>query len=571
MKKRIISMLLTLAMVGSLAACGGDKPTVQESTPTTVESTASSEATEPSSEVEVKEPVTITLMPANANLTSGVVGGWLGEYLAEHGIILDVWAYSADKLNAILASGDYPDLMYFKKTVDLNTLAEEGHLLDLSQYMDKLPALQREEYQTAINYVQNYITNGTDKLVVLPTGVGEGAQTLNTAGSCVSINWELYEKIGSPEINSWEDTIDVFKKMQEAWPVSDTGIKTYAMHLYSGADDGYFKGVDNVMRVSGYVTGWCKWFLTSNTMTGEFEYMLEDDGAYKYALNYYNTLYREGLLDPDSITYDRKTVISMVDTEGSTLAGWYNVSAYEKNGFMPLDFDDIKVVYNATSKPYGGSALLGVSSKCENIDAALTLINLFADPDSCMIIKNGPEGELWEFDASGVPVLTEKGYKYYVKGETVTINGESFSYFNTATIANNGLPTSYGKPVIASSWPEVIADANETDIINRWKEHYNTTDFKDLLGEDLITVTHDQNLAYFVENPTEEEELLFKAAQDIIIDASWKMVYAESDAEFEGIWDKAVAECEKLGVKELAESRKAALSKAVEVRDELEK
>lgn len=568
MKKRIISMLLTLAMVGGLAACGGDKPTAQESTPTTVESNVSTETT---SEVEVKDPVTITLMPANANLTSGVVGGWLGEYFAEHGIILDVWAYSEDKLNAILASGDYPDIMYFNKKVDLNTLAEEGHLLDLSQYMDKLPALQQKETQIGINYIQNYVTNGTDKLVVLPTGVGEAAAKLNTGGTCVSLNWELYEQIGSPEINSWEDTIDVFKKMQEAWPVSDTGIKTYAMHLYSGADDGYFKGVDNVMKQSGYVTGWLKWFLTSNTITGEFEYMLEDDGAYKYALNYYNTLYREGLLDPDSITYDRKTVISIVDTEGSTLAGWQNVPAYEKKGFMPLYFDGLKVVYNSTSKPYGGNAYLGVSSKCENIDAVLTLINLFADPDSALIIKNGPEGELWEFDASGVPVLTEKGHNYYVKGEAVTINGETFSYFNTALIPNNGVLTSYGKAVIASSWPEVMADANETDIIKRWKEHYNTTDFKDLLGEDLITLTHDQNLAYFVENPTEEEELLFKAAQDIIIDASWKMVYAESDAEFEKIWDDAVAECEKLGVKELAESRKAALAKAVEVRDELEK
>ena len=571
MKKRIISMLLTLAMVGGLAACGGDKPTAQESTPTTVESTASSEATEPSSEVVVKDPVTITLMPANANLTSGVVGGWLGEYLADNGIILDVWAYSEDKLNAILASGDYPDIMYFNKKVDLNTLAEEGHLLDLSQYMDKLPALEQKEFQIGINYIQNYVTNGTDKLVVLPTGVGEGAAKLNTGGAALSLNWELYEQIGSPEINSWEDTIDVFKKMQEAWPVSDTGIKTYAMHLYSGADNGYFKGIDNVMKLSGYVTGWLKWFLTSNTITGEFEYMLEDDGAYKYALNYYNTLYREGLLDPDSITYDRKTVISIVDTEGSTLAGWPCVPAYEKKGFMPLYFDGMAVVYNSTSKPYGGSGYLGVSSKCENIDAVLTLINLFADPDSALIIKNGPEGELWEFDASGVPVLTEKGYNYYVKGEAATINGETFSYFNTALIPNNGVLTSHGKAVIASSWPEVMADANETDIIKRWKEHYDTTDFKDLLGEDLITLTHDQNLAYFVENPTEEEELLFKAAQDIIIDASWKMVYAESDAEFEKIWDDAVAECEKLGVKELAESRKAALAKAVEVRDELEK
>lgn len=574
MKKRIISMLLTLVMVVSLVACSNPAPketTSADDNGTSAEATTG-ESEEATTEEVKKDPVTITLMPANANLTSGVVGGWLGEYLAEHGIILEIWAYSADKVNAILTGGDYPDIMYFSNKVDLNVLAEEGALLDLSQYMDRLPALEKyPEFKTAVSYIQNYVTDETDKLVVLPTGVGEGAAKLNTGGASLSINWELYEKIGSPEIKTWEDTIDVFKKMQAEWPVSDTGIKTYAMHLYGGADNGYFKGIDNVMRLSGYSTGWCKWFLAGNTNTNEFDYLLEDDGIYKYALKYYNTLYREGLLDPDSITYDRKTVISIVDTEGSTLAGWPCVPAYEKKGFMPLYFEDLRIMYNSTSKPYGGSAYIGVSAKCENIDAALELLNLFTDPDSALIIKNGPQGELWDFDASGVPVLTEKGYNYYVNGEPVTINGETFSYFNTTLMPNNGVLTSYGKAVIGSSWPEVIGAANETDIIKRWKNHYKTTDLKELLGDDLVTLSHDQNLAYFVENPTEEEDLLFAAAQDIIIQASWQMVYAEDDAAFEKIWDDAVAECEALGIKKLVEARKEALSKAVEVRDELEK
>ena len=571
MKKRIISMLLTLAMVGGLAACGGDKPTAQESTPTTVESTASSEAAEPSSEEVAKEPVTITLMPANANLTSGVVGGWLGEYLAEHGIILDVWAYSADKVNAILASGDYPDLMYFDKKVDLNTLAEEGYLLDLNQYLDKLPVLEDSTYKTAINYVQEFITNGTDKLVVLPTGVGESAPKINTGGASLNINWELYEQIGSPEVTCWEDTIDVFKKMQEAWPVSDTGIKTYAMHLYAGADKGYFKGIENVLKLSGYAAGWCMYFQSANTRTGEYEYMLEDDGIYKYALKYINTLYREGLLDPDSITYDRKTVISIVDTEGSTLAGWPNVAAYENKGFMPLYFDDMSIVYDNTNKPYGGNNYLGVSAKCENIDTVLEFLNILYNPDSNLVLKSGPEGELWELDAAGIPVLTEKGYSYFVNGEAVTINGENYTYFNTPTGLNAGNLTSHGRELQANGWTEVMDAKNETEVVKRWKEHYNTTDLKELLGDDLITYSFATSIASFLEAPSEEESLILAAAQDIIIDASWKMVYAETDADFEKIWDDAVKEIEAMGIKELVASRIEAQIKATEIRDSLKK
>lgn len=572
MKKRIISMLLTLAMVGGLAACGEGKPAAQESTPTTAESTVSSETAESSSEAEVKEPVTITLMPSNANLTSGVVGGWAGEYLAEHGIILEVWAYSEDKVNAIMASGDYPDVMYFPNKTDFNVLAEEGLLLDLNEYMDKLPEVtQDDELKVAVSYVDKYVIDESDKLAVLPTIVGAANAKMNTGGRALSINWELYEQIGSPKVNSWEDMIDVFKKMQETWPVSDTGVKTYAMHLYGGADKDYFKGADNILLLSGYTCDWLKWFLVGNTQTGEYEYMLEDDGIYKYAIRYYNTLYREGLLDPDSITYDRKTVISIVDTEGSTLAGWPNVPAYEKKGFMPLYFDGMRVVNNKQIKTYGGNNFIGISSKCENVDAALELLNLLADPDCARVLKCGPEGELWEYNAAGEAVVTEKGKAYFVNGENVTIGNEMFAPINTQTISNVGKMASDGKQIQISGWPEITSATNATETVSKWMEHYNTSDFKELLGEDYVTVSFDQELTSFVEQPSEEDELLFAAAKDIIVDASWKMVYAESDAEFEKIWDDAVAECEKLGVKKLTESRIEALAKAVEVRDELKK
>lgn len=571
MKKRIISMLLTLAMVGGLAACGEGKPVAKESTPAT-ESTASSETAEASSEAEAKEPVTITLMPANANLPSGVFGGWAGEYLAEHGIILEVWAYSDDKVNAIMASGDYPDVMFFNNKTDFNVLAEEGLLLDLNEYMDKLPAVaQDDELKVAVNYVDKYVIDESDKLVVLPTIVGAASSKMNTGGRALSINWELYEQIGSPEVNSWEDTIDVFKKMQEAWPVSDTGVKTYAMHLYGGADSNHFKGAENILLLSGYTIDWLKWFLVGNTQTGEYEYMLEDDGIYKYAMQYYNILYREGLLDPDSITYDRKTVISIVDTEGSTLAGWPNVPAYEKKGFMPLYFDGMRVVNHKQIKTYGGNNFIGISSKCENVDAALELLNLLADPDSARVLKCGPEGELWEFNAAGEVILTEKGKAYYIYGENVTIGNETFTPVNVQTISNVGKMASDGKAIQISSWPEIISATSETETVSKWMEHYNTSDFKELLGENYVTVSFDQELTSFVEQPSEEDELLFAAAKDVMVDASWKMVYAESDAEFEKLWDDAVAECEELGVKKLIESRIEALTKAVQARDELKK
>lgn len=565
--KKIISMFLMLTMIVSLVACGNDAPVSKETTQVkeTVESTTSE--TKVKEEVK-KDPVSISLFPANGNLTSGTVGGWLGEVFAENGIILDVWAYSADKLNAILASGDLPDVMFFGATkCDVNAIIESGFLMDLTNYMDQLPAVQNnEEIATAINFEKQFITPaGGEGLYLLPTKVGALQSKLNTGGCALMLNWELYEQIGAPEITCLEDTIDVFKQMQAAWPMSETGIKTYAMHLYSSADKGLFAAASNVLSISGYGKDQLPYFLASNFVTEEYEYILEDDGIYKYALKYYNTLYKEGLLDPDSITYDRATVMKIVE-EGSTLAGWPCVPAYEKQNFFPVYYEGMEIPNSTGYAPYGSNNYIGISSKCKNVETALALLNMFADPDQCLLIKTGPEGELWEFDASGVPVLTEKGTAYFVNGEQVEIKGETFVNFNTPLIVNTGVNTSYGKQYSAGGWPENLAAANSSETANKWKAFYGVEDLKTLLGEDYGTPDFDENVDKFVEAPSDEQQLLFAAAQDIIIAASWKMVYAETEAEFEKIWDDAVAECEALGIKELVEWRRGVLSEALKAK-----
>ncbi len=283
-------------------------------------------------------------------------------------------------------------------------------------------------------------------------------------------------------------------------------------------------------------------------------------------MQYYNTLYKEGLLDPDSITYDRATVMKIVE-EGSTLAGWPCVPAYEKAGFMPIYWEDMRVIFTGNNTPLGTTNVIGISSKCKDIDAALRLVNMFADPDKILPLKAGPEGHLWEFDASGVPVLTEKGEAYFIKGDsTVDINGETFYNFNTPLIANTGAMTSWGKSYSAGGWPESIAAQMDSDVANRWKDFYGAESFNELLGEDCVEESFVDDLDKFAEKVPDDKQLLFDAAQDIIIAASWKMVYAETEEEFEKLWDDAVAECEKLGIKDLVEWRRGVLADAMEAK-----
>ena len=126
------NFLKTCAIAGSaaaLTACGGSSSTTSGSAGNTSGSASSG-------------PQTITFYPRDANVSSGLVGGFKGEYFASRGFNLDIWAYSDEKTNAILASGDLPDVMFIPEQ-SLDIMVQGGMLLNLDDYLDQMPHVKR--------------------------------------------------------------------------------------------------------------------------------------------------------------------------------------------------------------------------------------------------------------------------------------------------------------------------------------------------------------------------------------------------------------------------------------------
>jgi len=59
------------------------------------------------------------------------------------------------------------------------------------------------------------------------------------------------------------------------------------------------------------------------------------------------------------------------------------------------------------------------------------------------------------------------------------------------------------------------------------------------------------------------------ACSDVIVNSSWLMVYAKTDAEFEAIWDDMAKDLEELGLKDLYNWRVSELKKAISIRDSI--
>ena len=322
--KRMLALLLATATV--LTACGQAPAEEPASETPDVETEAETSTTEPG------EMVTISLYPANANLTSGMVTGHRADYFAENGFELEVWAFSDEKTNAILASGGLPDIMYVQKGEMLDNMIEAGMVLNLEEYLDQIPHLYSSEHmEHALDLVRENASAGTGQVYALPIGVGDGKSVDAWADradrNIVKLRWDVYEEIGAPEIKDYWELIDVMEQMVKAHPEEEDGTKNYGMFLDNGLDGSYFGAMMLWYRWQGYTESYLPYMLETNMVTGEFDSILSEDSLYYEGLKWYNEVYRRGLMDPESINTDRGTQAKKVDAAyamvpGGTLPGW---------------------------------------------------------------------------------------------------------------------------------------------------------------------------------------------------------------------------------------------------------
>ena len=526
-----------------------------------------------------EDVTTVTLYPSDANLQSGLVGGYKADVFADRGLAVEVWTYSDEKTNAILASGELPDLMYVTRD-NLEIMIEAGMVLDLEDYLDQMPhVMEKEELQTAMNFVRKFESDGTGILYAMPTLVGGKPLEYGITKNMTVVNWKYYYGIGCPEIKDQWQLLDVMEEMLKAYPVGEDGIQNQGTYLNAGSDTEYWANITEYLKWFGYEPTELKYLLESDMINAEYKSILNDDSKYKEGLKWYNQAYRRGLLDPDSISTDRQTQKAKVDN-GHAMVTSGTTQGYAR--YKPIYMENQKIYQESWNSIYGGKYLLVVNAKSKNIDAAIQFIDMLADADAYFEVLNGPEGDaVWYLDENGVCQLQQEYLDNYGKTDqkTTLSNGEVLSRWSTPwLIEGNTYYTSYVGPegenreIGVESWSELLDLVYNTEEWNQWKEFsgydYYTDQVMDIgnyyLTSDLDYITN------FTSIPADMMKLTIDALRDVVVNASWKMVYAESDEEFESLWSQMVKDCEDLGAQDIIDWRLDDLAAAKEVRDSLQ-
>ncbi|MBQ7840065.1 MAG: extracellular solute-binding protein [Lachnospiraceae bacterium] len=540
--KRAMALLLT---AGLIAAGCGSQTAESQTTGAQTDATAAEQPAENVAEEAADSQEVVTLkvfsMPSN---TSGVVEGWWADILREEvGVELEILPSGNEgvqKLQALMASGELPDIVVFNDNKLVENAVAGKMLLAYDDYKDLLPNLY-ENAENSLNYYADNVSDGQGKAYSV------GTRILNNLPTKGSMNWgpylryDLYKQIGSPEIKTSEDYLDVLKQMHEIYSENEDGQKVYAFSLWSDWDGNRMSLADLLGNINGTSYDLCGYFQELDLETNEITSIFDENSWYQKTLRLYYDANQLGLLDPDSMTQRFDDATGKAGA-GRTLFSWWGwatggFDTAERRaqgiGFMPVEAEDIKILHQGL-QPIGKNWSISVSSATEYPEKAMEFINYFFSEDADMILHNGPQGIVWDLDENGKPYVTKEGYDYILDGTKELPGGGSLTYarntMNVLAFEDAEISDTYGVPFEYSYWDKPDYAPEDDALTKQWQEDYGAVDQIDYLTQhDGIAVAPFAPVAPI---PDDLEQISSRVGE-VVRTYSWKMVMAKDDAEYE--------------------------------------
>lgn len=541
MKKRIVSVLLCVAMAATavLGGCGKDDKKKSSS-----------------SNGKYDEFITVDVFDSLANY-QGMQSGWFAKIVKdkfnmELNIIAPNVAGGGDTLfQTRSAAGDLGDLVIvgtdngkFKNMVTAGLLTDMTDLLkDKDVY---------KNYKDAITNA-NEMTE-QDGIWGIPSEISNQSPEVSTDGiePLVSpyVRWDAYVAAGSPEIKTLDDFIPVMKAMQEAVPESDSGKKTYAISMFKDWDGNMMTCTKNYASLYGYQE---QGFVMAKADGSDIQDITDDNSVYVQALRFLFKANQEGLVDPESTTqnYD---MLSDKYRDGQVLTStwsWqcsvYNTTEHKEagKGFMPTFIEDSAPFTNGCYSTGNAKTIIAIGSKAEDPQRMADFIDWLYSPEGMEIAGQangaaGPEGLTWEM-VDGVATRTEFGEKV-VASDTTDVPEEwgggqwkdGVSALNFKALSLVDIDPNNNEPYMLNMWSSVLA-GNTTPLDTAWQEWSGgaKTTLEFLENKGAVSVA--AGTSYTAPEESSDITTLRNQCKAVIVDNSWKMVFAKDEAEFNSL------------------------------------
>lgn len=530
--KRILSALLATALLLTCLAACGDSGASSASSGSS-EST-SSDASSASSEDSVSttaasnEPVTFSIFIDHPWFW---VDKWGGDPVSakiteETGVSFDVTRATDDQQLALLiAADDLPDFVYTATAATIALLSDPNVCYSYNELVEETGVdIHADEIQIANNTRSdgNYYSLLN---AYTPEEDYKSGKAIPSGGTnSIAYRTDIWEDIGSPEINTLEDLENALLACKEMYPniiplLPDQGVLWYfagQLGMKGGGSVGYDKD-------------------------GNPCYFLGEEGLEDY-FKLLNRYAREGLISAESMTYSydkfcevRNSGNTFMQIRSADEAQASNAAAAESGSglkwkLITHELSDDALINVDTGIGWSGTF---ITKKNPNPQRSIEFMSWCRSEEGRKLCSWGIQGEHWDYNENGETVTTPEYQKALNEGK------QKQKDFGIAV------------------W--IFGDQGDE---NAFIDHGVTDpDAKDYFARLIEGAKHKGVMSelYFC-TPTEGDELnIFNALNDMYKSESLKVIFAESDEAFQSALDSMYSQAEDLGMSKLNDWMKVQL------------
>ena len=554
LKRKVALAVSVVAMAGLLASCTAGTSTTERS--------AISEF--PAS---WDDEITIDVFDGLANYM-GMQEGWFAKLVKDKfnmklNIIAPNVAGGGDTLyNTRVTAGDLGDLIITDKGEKLDDLIAGGLVEDGSAFYPAMQNLNR--FDAAVEK----LNEDSDGVYAFPSSVSSLQPTEPSEGLDPTfgpyVRWDLYKAAGYPQLNTLEDLLPALQKMQSLEPTAPNGQKVYALSLFKDWDGNMMNNAKQPICFYGYDE---MGFVMAKADGSDYQGILDPDGEYFRTLKFYYEANQLGLVDPDSTTQNYDTLFTKYQNGQVLFSFWpwlgqaaYNTEANTAagKGFMLAPMAD-QDIFSYGAEAYGGKQVFAIGSKAEDPERIAAFVDWLYSSEGALANNSqtmgaaGPEDLTWAVGDSGEPELTDFGKEVFLEGDAeVPAEWGGGSYIDgTSTLnisavlpidtdPNTGFPYSY------KFWPS-YQELTTTPLSQDWASKMDdaSTTMGYLEAKDQVSVA--PGASYTAPADDSQTETLRNQVKAAVVQYSWQMVFAESDAQFEDLKNTLIETAKGLG------------------------
>lgn len=472
--KRLLTGFLSMAMmISMLAACGNNTTQTTTQKPAGGETTQAGQTTtegkpEPSGYVTTYgekqfDNVTVTVelfdrsnAPEGSTILENRWTQHAQDAMAKVGINLEFVAVPRSdeitKMQTMMASGTAPDLTLTYTYSYAEDYFLDGGIWDLTEFIDGED--QAKNLKAYLGEDVMNIGRGHDALY------GIVARRATTANSNLFVRNDWVEKLNMELPSTPDELYEYVKATVQENPDGLTNV--------IGA---YFWGLESTSTGTGY----------RNNMTMAFSEIADDpkaldiadhndfymDPGYREYVRYMNKFYNEGLMNKEF--YASTTDLFTQQMVNSQLSFYesnvnYNVDPLRNSPETTLrantpgaEFISIPAlknvkdgeIYSTAYSPGGLIIMVPKTASADKVEAAMTYLDWIATPEGGFVFYHGFEGEHYELDEFGAPIVKDSAYnakdKDWIRHDMFLVGNQGYfatvEDFNKVTAAEN--PTYY--------------------------------------------------------------------------------------------------------------------------------